>query len=139
MVIETGVGAQSAGDAAARQWEDGIMEVFFDAGQVISNAPPLWLPACPPGDIPDAALRDLTDAGVGSSDYFIIAFLNYSDAITRGVTPLPTSALLRLYRVSPYRFLVEKSVTAKNGALFDNTATARSMAMKIVPFVRSGL
>jgi hypothetical protein len=137
MVIETGTGAKAAGNAA-KQWEDGIMDAFFSAGHIISNAPMLYLSSYPQGEIPPAAKRDLSDAGAGFSDYFIIAFLNYDDTVPAGQSK-PKSVSLRLYKVSPYRFLVEKSLSEKDGAALSGAETAKILAHKIMPFVGRGM
>jgi hypothetical protein len=96
MLIETGPGAHGGG-LSASEWESGMMDVFFDAGHIVSNARSLVLPE-PRSQVPvsagtgtDATLpaeavdafREAVEGGV---DYFIIVTLHYADNGKAGTT-----------------------------------------------------
>ncbi|MDR3300909.1 MAG: hypothetical protein LBT01_00070 [Spirochaetaceae bacterium] len=134
MVIETG-GAALAAKGMAELWEDGIMDVFFDAGHIISNARTKKIPAQPTKEeFPEEALRDFQDADEGSSEYFIIAFLNYGDTITTEATA-PESVNLRLYKVAPYKFLMEKTANGKYNPSEDALTDVKKLAKAIIPYI----
>jgi hypothetical protein len=104
LVIETGV----SGEAPAKQhsgiWESGLMDVFFEAGHIVSNAPILRLDNKPlPDRFPQEAAGDLQEAARGGAEYFIIAQLDYD---SRGT--LPDKVLLTIYRISPLAKLYEQ-------------------------------
>lgn len=134
VVIETGAAAQAA-QGTAELWEGGIMDVFFDAGHVVSNARAKKMSVIPAEEFPEGALRDFQEADEGGSEYFIIAFLNYAEASEGAEAGAPESVRLRLYKVAPYKFLVEESALGKGFVFEDGVNGARAMAKAIVPYI----
>jgi hypothetical protein len=114
IVLESGNAATVAKNAAIL-WEDGIMEVFFNNGHIISNAKSRKIPEFPKEELPEEALRDFQEADEGGSDYFMVALLNYSNKSDE-VAAMPESVTIRLYSVSPYKFIVEKTIVEKKEA-----------------------
>jgi hypothetical protein len=115
IVLESGKAA-SASRNTATIWEDGIMEVFFNNGHIISNAKSKKIPLFPKEELPEEALRDFQDADSGGSEYFMVALLNYSDDGSEEYAT-PKSVTIRIYAVSPYKFIAEKTMDDKNKSL----------------------
>lgn len=111
MVVETGAGAV-AGAGNADFWENGMMEVFFDAGHIVSNARSMRVSRFPDDEFPVEALRDLQEAAEGGSDYFVLAILEYGDSEKEAYVQ-PESISVRIYKINPYAFLFEKKLAGK--------------------------
>jgi len=75
-VVETGVPLDVNERRQSLFWENAFMDVFFDAGYIISNAPILRLEGIPSGEIiGEFDLMDFRRAGI---DFIIIARLDYN-------------------------------------------------------------
>ncbi|MDR1025641.1 MAG: hypothetical protein LBL56_07935 [Treponema sp.] len=126
LVAETGSGAgegrfsqdnpgQAVGFDSSFLWESCLMEVFFEAGHIVSNSPVLGLGRSinmpgreSPGMEFSGELRtDLAEARSGMADYFILALLSYPAAADRKTRPEQVS--LRIYSLEPYRFVYEET------------------------------
>jgi hypothetical protein len=112
MVVETGL--QGGKTGASGLWESGFMDVFFDAGHIVSNAPGMRLDQPlseqPVDAFPEEARRDLEEALNGGSDFFVLVLLDYagSSPAARG-----GQVSLRLWRLHPYQFMFERHYTAR--------------------------
>jgi len=78
LVMETGLPRESATSQYSVMWENGLLEVFFESGHIVSNAPRMRLA----GDVsregfPPEAERDRQDAANGGMDYFLIAIVDH--------------------------------------------------------------
>ena len=51
-------------------WESGLMDVFFEAGHIVSNAPALRLDRKPAEAFPEAARPELNEAIAGGGGVF---------------------------------------------------------------------
>jgi len=109
MVIETGLPQEDAKYERSAVWENALMDVFFDAGHIVSNAPMLRLETKPAGDLQRVTASDIDEAREGGSDYFIVAQLEY----TRG-SRTPNEVLLSLFSVTPYKKIHERRVALKS-------------------------
>jgi hypothetical protein len=58
-------------------WENGLLEVFFESGHIVTNFPRLSLDEKPADGFPDEAERDFENAQLGGMDYFLVAIVNY--------------------------------------------------------------
>ena len=107
-IVETGLPV-NPDNAAVHQhsvlWENAFMDVFFDAGFIVSNAPILRIEKKPSGDILKAALISMSDAREWSIDYILVTQLDYPAEETA-----PSDILFFLYRTSPEEKILEKSV-----------------------------
>jgi hypothetical protein len=134
IVLESGTAAVAAKNAATL-WEDGIMEVFFNNGHIISNAKTRKIPVFPKEELPEEALREFQEADEGGSEYFMVALLNYSDS-SNEVYATPESVTIRLYSVSPYKFIAEKTIIEKNkNTVEDELNNAKKIAGEIVWYI----
>jgi hypothetical protein len=111
MVIESGAGAV-AGAGNADFWENGMMEVLFDAGHIVSNARSMRIARFPDDEFPNEALRDFQEAAEGGAEYFVLALLEYGNSETDAYVQ-PESISLRIYKINPYAFLFEKKLVGK--------------------------
>jgi hypothetical protein len=141
-VLESGKAATASRNTATI-WEDGIMEVFFNNGHIISNAKSRKISVFPKEELPEEALRDFQDADSGGSEYFIVALLKYSDDGSEDYAA-PKSVTIRLYGVSPYKFITEKTLDDKNKVLGisknknsvdDALSNAKKVAAEIVWYI----
>ena len=108
LVVETGLSFEAGANQHSGLWEDGLLDVFFDAGHIVSNAPILRIEAKPAWGFPEEAEGDLNEAIEGGADFFILAFLDY----TVGANA-PQNIFLQLYRIDPYKKIFEQQYTGK--------------------------
>jgi hypothetical protein len=106
MVIETGLPSESGANQYSGLWESCLLDVFFEAGHIVSNAPVMRLGYAPPGEIfPEEAREELEEALEGGVELFIIALLQYqqvSDGVFR-----PGNVSLRVFRAQNCKLLFE--------------------------------
>jgi hypothetical protein len=76
-VIETGVPPNVERKRCSELWENALMDVFFDSGHIVTNAPIYRLDTKPAGGIAEAAKVRIDEATDGGSDYIFIAMLDY--------------------------------------------------------------
>jgi hypothetical protein len=86
------------------------LDVFFEAGHIVSNAPVLRLGSRPAGDMPDEARVELTEAAEGGAEYFILALLDYDGPVVQasGTARNPPKVSLRLFTINPYKKIFEQ-------------------------------
>jgi hypothetical protein len=113
LVIETGLGEEEKVNEYSNLWENGLLDVFFEEGHIVSNSPVLRLAEKPEGEFPGQASEDLSGAVDGGAGYLILAILDFQvPAGERKVKPGDIS--LRLYQTRPYRFLYEEHYAGGN-------------------------
>jgi hypothetical protein len=66
-------------------WENGLMDVFFDAGHIVSNAPIMRIPEKTTEKLPDPVRIEFDQARNGGADYFIMVLLEYPASIVNGI------------------------------------------------------
>jgi hypothetical protein len=125
LVLETGgetsaVRVSSAVYESSILWETCLLDVFFEAGHVVSNSPSLHFAGKSPADFPDKKdpgrefpreIRpELEEAVLGGVDYFILALLSYPPG---AADTKPEEVNLRIYSfesagaVEDWRFVYE--------------------------------
>jgi hypothetical protein len=85
LVVETGLAEESVRPQSSLLWENGLMDVFFDAGHIVSNAPIMRIPGKTTEKLPDPVRNELDQARNGGADYFIVVLLEYSGSAVNGV------------------------------------------------------
>jgi hypothetical protein len=146
MVIESGVPKQ----AAASAWENGLMDVLFEAGHVASNARNLVFPEGWEASgaitvstqessefIPREAAVDLQEAGENGMDYFLLVLLDYVASPQNTTNPAkPKTVTLKLFRTNPVKFITSENYrwSSKAGARADYYNAGRAMRL-IIPFM----
>ncbi|MDR2095442.1 MAG: hypothetical protein LBP76_07980 [Treponema sp.] len=104
LVAETGLQEGSPPFAVSGIWEGILLEVFFEEGHIVSNAPVARLPAFPDKELPGEVISDFYEAAGGGAEYFILAILDYSGVKQDGKQKQP-DVHLRLFRIRPYKML----------------------------------
>jgi hypothetical protein len=132
IVIETGAAEETAAEKNGREtlesWETGMMNVFFEAGHIVSNAPAVRLLQPPDGDMPPEARREFDEADSGGADYFIVLRLDYG-----AETEKPDQISLELYKIHPRGLIYGKNYVP---ALAGNFPTAVTLARTLIPYIR---
>ncbi|MDR2073105.1 MAG: hypothetical protein LBP60_06710 [Spirochaetaceae bacterium] len=130
LVIETGFPSGTGRTQSAAVWESGIMDVLFDAGHIVSNAPILRIPAAPDSEIPLQARHDFDDARLGGADFFVMVLLLFPEEDLEH----PREIRIKVFSVSTGKLLYESSVIAKpwedSG---EELADARKSAERLIP------
>jgi hypothetical protein len=85
LVVETGLAEESARPQSSLLWENGLMDVFFDAGHIVSNAPIMRIPEKTTEKLPDPVRSELDEARNGGADYFILVLLEYPASAAGGI------------------------------------------------------
>jgi len=103
-IIETGLPDNGKIFQQSVSWEDAFLEVFFDGGFIVSNAPILRLDDKPEGDILDYVnMHEAEKAGV---DFLVIAQLDYVELI-------PSEISFFIYKVTSTKKLMESKVQVR--------------------------
>jgi len=74
-VIETGVAEETDTIQHSVNWENALLDIFFDAGHIVCNAPILRLDKKPSEDI--SKMVDMKDARDSGVDFILIAQIDY--------------------------------------------------------------
>jgi hypothetical protein len=137
LVIETGVREESPVNDASILWETTLMDMFFDEGYIVSNAPIMGLPRLPDKEFPDEARGSLEEAIQGGADFFVLALLDYQGALAANSLPIkPQGVLLRLFSVRPYKFLFEQPFSPRPPAPGkDELSDIKSTIRMIIPHI----
>jgi hypothetical protein len=85
LVVETGLAEESVRPQSSLLWENGFMDVFFDAGHIVSNAPIMRIPEKTTEKLPDPVRSELDQARNGGADYFVMILLEYSGSVASGI------------------------------------------------------
>ena len=128
MVVETGLG-EEASSVYAGLWEGGLMEAFFDAGHIVTNAPATRLPGKPANDLSGFLEDDFNDAVSGGAEYFILGYLEYQ--VNRGA--IPVGMELKLYKTDSRKLLFEHKFPAGSGKdVREEIQIARNAGLTII-------
>jgi hypothetical protein len=130
-VIETGVNEDlDVKQSQSIQWEDAFMEVFFDAGYIISNAPIMRLEK-KPSDV--LQVVDMEEAVVCGIDYMLIVLPEYKKDIKE-----PIEVSFYIYRVAMQEKVLEKKIIIKRVSTQDDYNNMKSIAKGFIPYIREG-
>jgi hypothetical protein len=130
-VIETGVNEDfDIKQSQSIQWENAFMDVFFDAGYIISNAPILRLEENP-SDI--LQVIDIDEAVFYGIDYMLIVLLEYKKDLKE-----PCEVSFYIYRVVRKEKVIEKKIVFKRGSK-DDYNNMKSIAKEFIPYIKDGI
>jgi hypothetical protein len=85
LVVETGLAEGSIRPQSSLLWENGLMDAFFDAGHIVSNAPIMRIPEKTAEKLPGPVRIELDQARNGGADYFIVVLLEYPASASKGI------------------------------------------------------
>ena len=112
VVVETGLPSENGCTPSASIWESGMMDVFFEAGHIVSNAPCLQVISAS-GLLPSEVNGDFDQARIGGADFFVLIILNHPKDKPEGFKEVT----IRVFKVSTGELLLETSV---NGRVWGN-------------------
>ncbi|MDR0453093.1 MAG: hypothetical protein LBH15_08625 [Treponema sp.] len=138
VVAETGLPEEQGVSEYSNFWESGLLDVFFDAGHIVSNAPVLRLAATPSKQLPDEAAGTLSEADASGAEYFVLALLDYQEisASSASPAPRPKQVSIRLFKMNPFRFVREEKFAGSANTRFgDDFISAKRAGMKILPYL----
>ena len=134
LVIETGLPPGNGCTPSATVWESGMMDAFFDAGHIVSNAPCQQLYAAVfngSGALPLEAGSDFDQARIGGADFFVLVLLNYQGDI---IENQKKEVFIRVFQVSSGDLLYETKLPGKSwGSTDEEFLFAKQNAGKILP------
>jgi hypothetical protein len=137
LVVETGLHTGSPPAESSNLWESGLMDILFDEGHIVSNAPILRLEQRSSSGLPEEARDDLNAARAGGADFLILALLDYQGAPGTGGNPKPQQVSLRVFRINPYQLIAEEPFTGGNNPRGgDEFINARNAARIIIPHIK---
>ncbi|QQO08056.1 hypothetical protein [Breznakiella homolactica] len=134
MVVETGVNEDAPRLDASSLWEGGLMDVLFDTGHIVSNAPILRLTADQAQPYPEERLLDIEETLAGGANYYILAVLNYeSQPADEPTAPRPRTIALRFVRIQPHKILFEQQYRGNPAApVTDELQNAKKAARNML-------
>jgi len=112
LVVETGLNTETAITQHSSLWEGGLMDVFFEAGHIVTNYPVERMEKKPAQDLSGIIRADFYEAAEGGAEYFILAFLEYQNIET---TVIPIGITLKLYKTNPQELIFEQTLPAGTG------------------------
>jgi hypothetical protein len=131
-VIETGLPENGALNRYSELWENAFMDVFFDAGYIVSNAPILRLHSKPSGDILQAVAGNMSDIALFGIDYVLIAVIDFNSE-----SQAPGEITLLIYKVSPKEKILERQINGRaNRSSRDEFDDIKSIVRGLVSYIR---
>ena len=106
IVVETGLGEGISSTQHGSVWEGGLMEVFFDAGYIVTNSPVARMESIPIKDLTGFILMDFEEAAMGGAEYFILGLL---ECQAQGGRAIPLNMILKLYSTESRELIFEQS------------------------------
>jgi len=132
LVVETGLG-EGTNTQYGSIWEGGLMEVFFDAGHIVTNCPIARVEKRPENDISGPIGNDFFEAAVNGAEYFVLCYLEYQ-SMSRSV---PNAMVIKIFNINAEKLIYERSFPAGTGrSLGDEYQTALNTGRIIVSNIR---
>lgn len=130
-VVETGLSPEGERNRHSQLWENAFMDVFFDAGYIVSNYPMMRLDKKPTSGIQLACGFDVFEARDAGVDYILIAQLDYASALNP-----PSEITLYVFTVAQHEIIYERRVEGKAyRSERDANSDLRNILFDIVRFV----
>ena len=131
-VVEAGLPEHAENRQQTDLWENAFLDVFFDAGHIVCNAPVLRLDAKPSGDIMRAVSFSLQDARDGGIEYILITMLDYTPNLMSA-----NEITFYIYNTSTRQILFEKKISGKSyKTAKEETDDIKSIVRGLVPYIR---
>jgi hypothetical protein len=118
LVMETGSPGEQSGQYSI-MWENGLLEVLFETGHIVTNSPRITLIGKPADGFPDEAEKDYEGAKLGELDYFLIAIVDYAlsnVSLRLFDTNSPKMIREQKYTVTTFRNIKEENDKIKTAA-----------------------
>jgi hypothetical protein len=133
-VFEIGLPSETAKTPAAMQWESALLDVFFDAGYIVTNNPIVRIEMKPtPNRMEEFVRADLDDAREGGADYFVLAQLDFD-----AETGIPSEISFVMYRVTPSSKIHESRMAGRSFGSNERESLEemKKVARGLVPHIR---
>lgn len=134
IIVETGIPEEAPAIEGSLIWESGLMDVFFEHGHIVSNAPMVRLRAEQANPYPSEQLLNIDEVREGGSAYYILAVLNYMGTYER--TSIPSSISLRVVQLYPNKILFEIQVDGTKKNVRNELEYAKQAAEAMIPYVK---
>jgi len=132
LVVETGL-SEEANTQYGSIWEGGLMEVFFNAGHIVTNSPIARIEKRPENDISGPIGNDFSEAAVNGAEYFVLCYLEFQNK-SRSV---PTTMVIKIYSINMQKLIYEQSFPAGTGrSLGDEYQNALNIGRTIVSNIK---
>jgi hypothetical protein len=125
-VIEAGMN-EEADTKLSQLWETAFMDVFFDAGYIICNAPAMRLEESPSNIL---QVVDFKEASISGIDYMLVVLLDYKKE-----SPSPDSASFYVFKVNKQEKVIERKVRLKQESSRDDFNNMKSIARGFIPYI----
>jgi hypothetical protein len=133
LVLETGLPMEAAANEHSGLWESGLLDVFFEGGHIVSNAPVLRIDGKPSKSLPEEAEEAFDEAVAGGAEYFIVAVLDYSKP-GDGIAEKPNNVSMRIFKANSEKSIYEGKYTDKvSKNLKDEFENVKKAARGILP------
>jgi len=127
--IETGLPDNGNENQHSLLWESAFMDVFFEAGYIVSNTPVLRLENKPQGDIlRQVNMHTVRNAGI---DFLLIAQFDFNSDM------IPSEISFYIYKVNPREKLFERKIDVRAGRRpsREEFEYMKSVARGLVPYI----
>jgi hypothetical protein len=132
LVVETGLTAEGERRLHSENWENALMNEFYEAGFIVCNSPKVRFEKMPEGDMADLFMVDFYEARQGSVDYFIIVQLDYLPGV---MTSKDISFFL--YKLNPYKNIYEKKITGRTYRnVNEEINDLQSIIRGLIPYIK---
>jgi hypothetical protein len=124
LVIETGADSAPIHEYSWI-WENALMDLSFDLGHIVSNAPIMQIKSSAGREFPDEAGPYLDAVNNGNFEFFILVLLNYGK---ENLIQKLQSVSLKLYRAKTFALLCELNYGAGVLSAREEFSRAKSAA-----------
>jgi len=80
LVMEAGQNKEDPTGQYPILWENGLLEIFFEAGHIVTNFPITQIAGKPADGIPNEAKEDFQEARTGGMDFFLVGIVDYAQS-----------------------------------------------------------
>ena len=130
-ILESGLPENAAVNQHSQQWENALMDVFFDAGYIVSNAPISRIESKPAGDILSAAC-DLEDARNWGIDFILITLLDYNNELF-----IPDEISFLIFKVTTNERVFERQIKGRAyRSVREEHDDIRAIIRGLVPYIK---
>ena len=132
LVVETGLSEETITQYGSL-WEGGLMDVFFDAGHIVTNSPIARMEKRPAEDLSGYIEVDFYEATRSGADYFVLGFLEFQNKDAR----IPNAMVIKIYDTNTEKLVFERSFSAGTGKnLTEEYQIAKSAGQVIVSNIK---
>ncbi|MDR2501141.1 MAG: hypothetical protein LBD37_08720 [Treponema sp.] len=134
LVVETGIPRGGAAEASSH-WENGLMDIFFEAGHIVSNGAIKRIALEDADVLPREVQGDFDAAAAGGAEFFLLALLDYQGNANPSA-PKPQQVVLRLFKTKPCRLVAERRYSGVPGAVAEELGAAKNAAQGIISSIK---